>query len=316
MRPDPALPLVFTVPDAERAGLTRNQIDTRLRTGRWRRLRRGVFCLSGSWTEGSDEARHLLCAAAVLAARGSSGLVLSHASAAVAHGLPVPRALLDTLTATRRPGAGRRPQRTPGLAVHVASLDAADQQVAGGLAVTAPARTLADCLRGLPAEDAVPIVDAGLRQSRCDQHDIERVLEAQRLWPFAAAANASLALVDARRESALESRSAVVMHRFAIPPPEPQVRILDARRRLVARVDFAWLDFGVVGEADGRVKYAGDAGRVVEAEKDRQAQLEALGLVVVRWGTKHLYGEPPEMVVRLWRALAAGDPTRFRGLAA
>jgi hypothetical protein len=257
-----------------------------------------------------------LRATAALVARKDSGLVLSHVSAAVAHDLPVPRALLDTVTATRTPAAGRRPQRTPGLAVHVASLEAAEQQVVGGLAVTAPARTLADCLRGLPAEDAVPIVDAGLRRSCCSRHDLEQVLERQRLWPFAAAAAASLGLVDARRESSLESRSAVVMHRFAIPPPQPQVRILDTRRRLVARVDFAWLDFGVVGEADGRLKYAGDAGRVVEAEKDRQAQLEALGLVVVRWGNRHLYGEPPEMVVRLWGALAAGDPARFRGLAA
>ncbi len=200
--------------------------------------------------------------------------------------------------------------------MHIASLEAAERQVAGGLDVTTPARTLADCLRGLPAEDAVPIVDAGLRLSCCGLHDLEQALERQRLWPFAGVAAASSALVDARRESALESRSAVVMHRFAIPPPEPQVRILDTRRRLVARVDFAWLDFGVVGEADGRVKYAGDAGRVVEAEKDRQAQLEALGLVVVRWGARHLHGEPPPMVLRLRAALAAGDASRFRGCAA
>jgi hypothetical protein len=198
----------------------------------------------------------------------------------------------------------------------VAALEAAERQVVGGLAVTTPARALADCLRSLPAEDAVPIVDAGLRAPCCSRRDLEHVLQRQRTWPFAATAAASLALVDARRESALESRSAVVMHRFAIPAPEPQVRILDSRRRLVARVDLAWLDFGVVGEADGRVKYAGDPGRVVEVEKDRHAQLEALGLVVVRWGHKHLYREPPEMVVRLWAALAAGDPARFRGLAA
>jgi hypothetical protein len=200
--------------------------------------------------------------------------------------------------------------------VHVAALPDEDLQVVRGLAVTSPARTLADCLRLLPAEDAVPLVDAALRRGASTRAEVEAVLARQYTWPFAGVAAASLALVDPRRESALESRSAVVMHRHAIPAPEPQVRILDTRGRQVARVDFAWLRWGVVGEADGRVKYSGDAARAIEEEKDRQARLEALGLVVVRWGARHLHGDLPELVRRLRAALAAGDPERFRGRAA
>jgi very-short-patch-repair endonuclease len=85
----------------------------------------------------------------------------------------------------------------------------------------------------------------------------------------------------------------------------------------VGRVDFAWLEQGVVGEADGRVKYADrNAVRVIEAEKERQARLEALGLVVVRWGWRDLEGATPPMVERVREALERGDPARFRGRAA
>jgi hypothetical protein len=317
MRIDPPLREVFTVADAVRAGLTRHQVHTRLHNGQWHRLRRGVYCLDDTWRRATAEGRHLLHAAAVLLARSSQDLVLSHGTAAVAHGVPVPAHLLDTVTVTTPPGGGRRPQRRPGLTVQVAGLDETDRRLARGLPATSPARTLADCLRLLPAVDAVAVADAGLARIRgITRAHVEAALERQAAWPLAAAAAASLSLVDPRRESGLESRSAVVMHRYGIPAPVPQVEIRDGRGRFVARVDFAWLEHGVVGEADGRVKYGDDAGRVIEAEKDRQARLEALGLIVVRWGAKHLHGEPPLLVRRLRAALAAGDGSRFTGRAA
>jgi hypothetical protein len=84
------------------------------------------------------------------------------------------------------------------------------------------------------------------------------------------------------------------------------VKVSDDRGGFVARVDFAWLHLGVVGEADGRAKYTGNGDMVTafDAEKERQARLEALGLVVVRWGARHLLGDPPLMIERLRRALA------------
>jgi hypothetical protein len=98
----------------------------------------------------------------------------------------------------------------------------------------------------------------------------------------------------------------------------PQVKICDQRGRFVARVDFAWLRRGVGGEADGRIKYVADGDPVAafEAEKERHLRLEALGPVVVRWGWRHLDGNPPPLVGRLREALARGDASRFTGRAA
>ena len=108
------------------------------------------------------------------------------------------------------------------------------------------------------------------------------------------------------------------MHRYALPTPEPQVTIYDPAGRFVGVVDFAWLARGVVGEADGHGKYADadDPVAIFDAEKDRQARLEALGLLVVRWNGRHLVGDPPILVQRLGSALEQGSGRRFTGQAA
>jgi very-short-patch-repair endonuclease len=198
----------------------------------------------------------------------------------------------------------------------VARLREVDVRSMRGVRITTPARTVADCLRRLPPLDAVALTDAALRRGVCSLAEVRQVLQWQAEWPFAAVGALALQLVDPRRESPIESKSAVVMHQHRVPPPEPQVNIEDPEGRFVARVDFLWRRYGVVGEVDGRVKYAGDAARAIEAEKDRQARLEALGLIVVRWDARHLFGDVPVLVQRVMTALSMGDGRRFRGRAA
>ncbi len=68
----------------------------------------------------------------------------------------------------------------------------------------------------------------------------------------------------------------------ALPAPELQHTFYGPGGRFVARSDFWWPQFGVVGEADGNAKY--DAGRVaIVAERRREQALRDLGLEMVRW---------------------------------
>ena len=60
------------------------------------------------------------------------------------------------------------------------------------------------------------------------------------------------------------------------------IGIFDVAGIFRGRCDFYWDEFGVVGEADGRDKY--DGRDVLWDEKERQEDLERLGIVVVRWG--------------------------------
>jgi hypothetical protein len=302
---------VLTTADALRHGVTQRQLEWAVRNGTLHRLRRGVLCRAEVWATASPEDRLVLRARAVALNRaGQVPVIFSHATAAALHGLPVRRGEDEIVWLTVPPGA--RTGREHGVVQQAAPL--ADDEVTAvhGLPCTTPARTVADCLRHLDALSSVPIGDAALRRRLLSAEDVEAAVDRHR-WPRAAAATALLPLLDGRRESPVESRSAVVMHRYDVPRPAEQVRILDERSRFVGRPDFVWLEEGVVGEADGLGKYDGDAGTVVADERARQARLQALGLIVVRWTEQQLYGDPPLLVQQLRAALAAGRGGTFRG---
>jgi very-short-patch-repair endonuclease len=308
----PVLPRdVFTVADARRQGVTQRQLEWAVETGRLHRLRRGVLCAGSMWSDADPAQRTVLMARAVAASRPPGGrFAFSHGTAAALLGLPVVD-LRGPVWLTVPPGG--RTRRDEAVVQQAAPLPAGEVTISRGLPCTTSTRTVTDCLRHLPPEDAVAIADAALRAGLVTREELAAAVEQHR-WPRAAAASALLPLLDGRRESALESRSAVVLHRHQVPAPEVQVRVLDDRGRFVARVDTLWEDQGVVGEADGLVKYAGASPvRAVAEEKQREARLQALGLVVVRWTAEQLDGDPPLVVEQLRAVLAAGDGRRFRG---
>jgi hypothetical protein len=124
-------------------------------------------------------------------------------------------------------------------------------------------------------------------------------------WPGIRAAREAIAFADARGESVLESRSRLKIRDAALPAPEPQARIGNESRRFVGRVDFYWDEYGVVGEADGDMKYDGSDTEALIEEKKRQERLENLGLEIVRWGTSDL-ADFADVARRLRRAFARG----------
>ena len=65
-----------------------------------------------------------------------------------------------------------------------------------------------------------------------------------------------LRLARREAESVGETRVRYACWREGLPSPRLQVPILDARGRVVARVDMAWPEYGVFLEFDGLVKYA------------------------------------------------------------
>jgi hypothetical protein len=312
MRQDPHLPLIFHRRHALAAGLTPDQITRRVATLQWHRLRRGVYCLEAVWRDASPERRAaLLGMAAVLLRCSDVPVALSHETAAAMYDLPIPHGATTWLTVAAGFGAGTHDDRV--VRQEVAALPSEHVRRLHGWPLTTPARTVADCLRHLTPEDAVAIADAALHRRLLSMDALVDAVRGQESWPLGAAARSALELVDGRRESPLESRSAVVMQRHGLTAPICQAEVRDRSGAFVARVDFAWPDAAVVGEADGRSKYKDDAVRAFEAEKDRQAELERLGLVVVRWGSRHLEGRPPAMVRRLREAMSRSPRSRFTG---
>jgi len=177
------------------------------------------------------------------------------------------------------------------------------------------------------------MADAAAHSGQTSLSAIAEVLARQAMWPYAARATAGLSLVDGRRESWLESVSAVRLWGQGVDLAEPQVEVFDELGSFVARVDALWHPGLVVGEADGMTKYSlGDwtepasvdpetlrefrmdaVRHVVRREKEREDRLRETGLEVVRWSTAEIMANPARVAQRVQQALARARPTRFRG---
>lgn len=293
-------------------GVTLPMLRTQVAAGRLLRLHHGVYLASAAWP--SDPAQqHLLRAEA--AALAHPGSVLSHASAAVAWGLPSPgfRAWHARPVELTIAGQGGR-RSSPHLAVHRRALPGHHVAVdPDGRPVTSLARTTADLAATLTLPDSLVVLDAGLRalvatmvtSARRRDYAEPRLADAARslvrqAWPpRAGAALASLALADPARETPIESLSFAHFHLAGLPLPLCQPAIRTPAGTLYP--DFFWQQARLVGEADGAVKYLDQA--AILREKEREQVLRDLGFRIVRWLGAEVLSRPDVVVDRVRRAL-------------
>jgi putative AbiEi antitoxin of type IV toxin-antitoxin system len=321
---------LFSRADALRAGVTRHQVEWALRSGRWVALRRGIYCRSETYDAASKAGRHLLLGRAALLSHDERH-VLSHLSAAISYGLPAPLGELGRPTLTIG-GAPASTDRQDDLVVQVADLQPHEVRAWNGLRRTSVPRTVADCLRHLPAPTAVPMADTAIRSGVTSLPAIRETLARQSGWPYVMHGIAGAALVDPRRESWLESFSFVALHEEGIALPTPQVDVFDETGAFIGRVDGLWIDRATVAEADGRTKYDAEPDEVVDAdaadlaeakiaamrravirEKVREDRLRAAGLELVRWGTHDIVHARPSVLRAIRAAWRRGHPGRFSG---
>lgn len=185
-----------------------------------------------------------------------------------------------------------------------------------GFRVTTLPRTAVDLARDLPLPQALMILDAALRavavgmvagQPRRRDLANPRLNAAARLpleeaasWlPRRARLQRSLGLADPVRESAIESLSFGHMAMAGLPLPTCQFEVRVRGGSFFP--DFYWEEANLIGEADGRLKYA-DAAAIVR-EKEREQLLRDLGFRVVRWLGKEIHLTPELVMARIGRAI-------------
>lgn len=272
-------------------GRTKHDLARAARSGDLIRVRHGAWAEAAA----ADELdRHRQIVAGTWPLLGA-GAVVSHASAAVLHELPLWRGLLQKVSVTRADGG--HGTRTRNLHVRLAPLAPQEVTELDGYRVTTLERTAVDlaCLVGY--ERAVAVLDAALHTG-ADPGLLLATVQAASGRKGSAMVRRALGFADARAESVGESVSRVRIAEVGLPKPELQFRVLDRNGIFVARVDFCWPEYGVVGEFDGAVKYTGgpeEVAAAVMAERRRESDIEAVGWRVVRW---------------IWSELA--DRSRFR----
>lgn len=300
---------LFTAVDARRAGYGHDEIRSLCTTGTWVRLRRGVYTTAERLASLGGR-RHGLDCLATLLFLDRPGTVISHGSAARLLGVAV-RAGLDPTVRLTDPTQWRSGR---GFRMACAPLDASEVLHRGAFRLTSAARTLIDCAREWPLEDAVVAMDSALLAGRTTSRELSEVASAQQSWRGAPRARRAIALADGRAESPLETRGRLRIVGSGFPKPELQVEIR-AGGRLVAVVD-AWFDEAAVAvEFDGRVKYTHpwrgrSPGQVLWDEKRREDQLRALDIAVVRVTDSDLGDDWPRVAAPLRQLLSRPRPTR------
>lgn len=165
-----------------------------------------------------------------------------------------------------------------------------------GIRVLKPEYLCAELLARQPDYIAIPIVEAALhRLISPSPLQRQRVIAA-----FQKAKNTLLSILNNRRwkrgvkraqrlldrispwsESVGESRLRMLMEELQLPAPQQQWPVATERGWIWP--DFAWPDHGVAIEFDGLEKYAKDAPRTLQAEKQREESLRPVFPVIMRF---------------------------------
>lgn len=252
------------------------------------RCHRGVYAVGHPAL--TEDGRHL---AAVLAC--GDGAVLSHLSAAVAWRMLSAAAALHVTSPGQRGGA------LPGIHHHRALVLPADRSTRVGIPLTTPERTIADCAALLQRRPLAAMVDRALRRGLIDADRMCRGLVAGR--------RGARVLRDVLAErggqettrSELERRMLGLVRARGLPAPRVNVFLQD----LGYEVDLLWAAQGVVVELDG---WRFHAGRVAfEADRRRDADLQARGLAVARFTWKQVAGDPAWVADRLTSLLSRSE---------
>ena len=292
--------------DALALGLTDAELSRSLRAGVLVRVRHGAYTFTDLWKALDQAQRHLVLSRAVMRVH-AGGVALSHHSAVLLHGIDLWNADLRQVHVTRTDrGAGRATADT----VHHQGLILPEDTVQmQGLPVVTAVRAALESASLMDVERGLVVVDSGLRQGLYDSDDVRRQFALMTSWPGSLRLQLVTRLADGRSESVGETRARHLFWVAGIPAPELQFRVMDGQA-LLGIADFAWPEYGLLGEFDGKVKYTrylrpGESpGDAVFREKQREDRMRALGWRFVRL-TWPMLAQANETVAHVRRALRA-----------
>lgn len=325
------------VADCYAAGLTRSQLRSATRSGALSVVGRGVVAPGGDADVIDPITSHLQRARALVQRRGP-GHALSHTTAGLTVGMPMPaptpthdrpqRVTLTTLGDVHDEDDEHVIYRAHHPRLPVVMID--------GVPVTSLIRTALDVARGHRVPHALIPIEWALRRRTIDEarrlgatgpDDV--VVENRRAQEIARAELLREASFFACRtgverlrhlariasplsESPMESRSRGEFLEAGIHILGQQVRVTDADG-VVRRLDFLLAE-NLAGEVDGVMKYDGPNGhrRLLE-EKERDRALRAKGLDTVRWTGQALVHDPATVIRQVRAALAAPRIWRPKG---
>jgi hypothetical protein len=263
-------------------------VDRDARAGRLRRVGVGVYAPVERWRALAPWDRYLARVHAVALMRPDA--VFGWESSAALWGMPLIGEPAEVHLLAAEAGLSRRLGE---VRTHAAA-DERDVRAQGGLRLLSPAETAVDLARArhpalaLAAADAALRLDGGDAGALLDRNEHRAASRGRR------AARWALARATPLGETALESISRALVEWLGFPAPVLQQEFAGPDGE-VFRTDMFWPDHGVIGEADGRVKYDGTHGDglgALIAEKRREDILRRRARGFARWMWRDIDAEP------------------------
>ncbi|MEE6295758.1 hypothetical protein [Georgenia wangjunii] len=266
------------------------------------RVRRGTYAERTTWENARPAERYRILVQGTLSAMRTPA-PLAYESAAIMLGIPIIGAWPDRVHVIEATAAGGR--GSAGVTRHGVKR-MPDVVMADGVAVTSVARTVLDMARTRTFASALASADHALATGATSSEELAEELDLMRGARGLDRARRVVECADGGAQSVGESLSRARMYELGLPVPELQRQFFDDAG-FVGRTDFWWYRFCLIGEFDGRVKFARetarsdeDAREVLWQEKRREDRLRALGNGVVRWDWSDALD-----IARLGRILAA-----------
>jgi hypothetical protein len=304
-----ALGRVFRRSDLIAWGLPGDTVVPMTRRNWWVRLHHGVYADSRDvGTDPADRAQHeLLCAAGIRALREPA--FAFGPSATSLHGHALPAGLLGAVQLVRPLGHdGRALSRritatdhVPPAIVRTQPLTTADVTVVRGIPTVVPALAAVSSAVSARRDWMVAIMDSAAWGNPESIALMEGYAHGLQHLAGIGDVRAALPLVRSGAQTPLESLSRVRLMRCGLPEPRLQVPFYDAEG-LIGIVDMYWEELGVIGEADGLLKYRTGADLI--AEKRREDRLRRQR-PVVRWDWSLMWNSPRTITEWVWAAAAS-----------
>lgn len=265
--------------------LSEKQVYGRVRRKVWARVLPGVFRVAGSHVSW----RQWLKALCLWAGRG---FALSHATAAALHGLKGFEEGRLVLSVTRHLAP------KGGVIVHrISTLSPKELSSIEGFTVTSPTRTILDLAAELEVPALREVLTDALRRKKTTLEGLEDRLSRAKTHAGAARLRALVNELQGGTltESELEDRVYALLEGSGFPRPVKQKAVYVGHR--LRRLDFFFLEFNVVIEADGYAYHSSP--EAFERDRKRNNALLARGYRVLHWTWSALHGRPEELLLQL-----------------
>jgi hypothetical protein len=237
-----------------------------------------------------------------------SNVALSHQSSLLeTPGCSVWNVDLSRVHVTRLDGGAGRVEGD--VVHHEGSCHADDLVERDGRLATTVGRAVIESASIMSVESGLVAADSALHSGAVDEAELTHRLSLMKEWPNTRKVELVVRMADGRAESVGESRSRYLFWSQGLPRPDLQFRVYDHNGNLIGITDFAWPEYRLLGEFDGKVKYGRllkpgqEPGDVVFGEKQREDELrEVTGFAMIRPIWADLY-RPVETAARARRLM-------------